>query len=46
MERKQYVAPKITVYGDAKKITKANQTGSHLDGTFTSGTPMNELTLS
>ncbi|MBI1299279.1 lasso peptide [bacterium] len=44
--KKQYVAPQLTVYGDVKKITQGNSTGSKLDQTFRAGTAFGDLTFS
>jgi hypothetical protein len=44
--KKQYVAPQLTVYGDVKKITQGNSTGSRLDQTFIVGTDRGSLTFS
>lgn len=44
--KKQYVAPQLTVYGDVKKITQGNSTGTRLDQTFLVGTVFGDLTFS
>lgn len=45
MEKKEYLAPTVTVYGDVKEITKANSMDpTRLDATFPAGTPFSELT--
>ena len=45
-ERKPYQAPSLTEYGEVRKITAGQETGSALDETFPTGTPFEDLTFS
>jgi hypothetical protein len=45
MNKKQYVAPQIIVYGDVKEITLNNDpNGNNLDAAFPDGTARSDLT--
>jgi hypothetical protein len=46
MEKKVYVPPKLTTYGDVETITHGFQTGDSLDATFVVGTPKGAITFS
>lgn len=43
---KLYEPPKLTVYGDVRKITAGNSTGAFTDASFPTGTAFSDLTFS
>jgi hypothetical protein len=45
-EKKPYEPPKLTDYGDLKKITAAQTTGAAIDRDFPAGTPQGDITFS
>lgn len=46
MDKREYEAPTLTVVGTFEEITQAATTGSTLDATRPTGTPVSELTFS
>jgi len=45
-EKKEYIAPELTVHGDVEVITLGFTTGGHLDASFPTGFPTPGLTFS
>ena len=41
-----YETPQVTDLGSLLELTQQTQTGTVLDATFTSGTPISQITLS
>lgn len=45
MEKKEYIAPSVRMYGDVEQITKANnETPTVTDAIFPAGTAWSDLT--
>jgi hypothetical protein len=44
--KKEYIVPRLTVFGTVETITKGNRDGSKLDAVFPVGTPKDQVTFS